>query len=89
MAALIVLSGIFSYAVGLTHGRYEGEAAAHAIQSAMAAGPDAATDWALLMANNDPGPELAECKKNIATDEYGRRSCSMPMWLDPPQTGHP
>lgn len=89
MAALIVISGMFSYAVGLNHGRYEGETSAHMVQAAMAAGPDAAKDWALLMANNDPVPALAECRKAISTDEYGRRSCSMPVWLDPPQTGHP
>jgi hypothetical protein len=46
-------------------------------------------DWAMLMTNNNPAPALAECKKNVTTDEYGRRSCSMPVWLDPPQTGHP
>jgi hypothetical protein len=89
MAALIVVSGMFSYAVGLNHGRYEGETAAQTISAAMAAGPTAAMDWATLMTNNDPVPALAECKKNITTDEYGRRSCPMPVWLDPPQTGHP
>jgi hypothetical protein len=88
MAALIVVSGMFSYAVGLNHGRYEGETAAQTIHTAMATGPTAAMDWAMLMTNNDPAPALAECRKNITTDEYGRRSCSMPVWLDPPQTGH-
>jgi hypothetical protein len=77
---------MFTYAAGLNAGRTQGEDAAHVIRTAMAAGPDAALDWALLMANNAPGPELAECKKNIATDEYGRRSCSLPIWLDPVQT---
>jgi hypothetical protein len=89
MAALIVVSGMFSYAAGLNHGRVEGEMAAQTIQAAMAAGPEAATDWALLMAYNNPAPALAECKKNISTDEYGRRSCSLPVWLDPPLTAHP
>lgn len=83
MAALIVLSGIFSYAVGLNHGRYEGEEAAHAIQSAMAAGPDAATDWALLMADNNPVPAMSACRKTIQTDADGRRYCFLPVWLDP------
>jgi hypothetical protein len=83
MAALIVLSGIFSYVVGLNHGRYEGEAAAHAIQSAMAAGPDAATDWALLMADNNPVPAMSACRKTIQTDADGRRYCFLPVWLDP------
>ena len=89
MAALIVVSGMFSYAVGLNHGRYEGETAAQTIRAATASGPAAAMDWAMLMTNNNPAPALAECKKNVTTDEYGRRSCSMPVWLDPPQTGHP
>jgi hypothetical protein len=83
-AALVVVSGMFSYAVGLNHGRYQGEAAAHAIQSAMVSGPDAAMDWALLMANNDPAPALADCRKNITADAEGRHYCAMPVWLDPP-----
>lgn len=84
MVTLVIISGMFSYAVGLNHGRTEGQAAAQTVQDAMKAGPDAAMDWALLMANNNPGPELAMCKKTLSTDEYGRRSCSMPIWLDPP-----
>lgn len=84
MAALVVISGMFSYAVGLNHGRSEGEVAAQTIRAAMTAGPDATTDWALLMANNDPVPALANCRKNITTDAEGRRYCDMPVWLDPP-----
>lgn len=84
MVALIVVSGMFSYAVGLNHGRYEGEVTARAIQAAMAAGPNAATDWALLMTNNDPVPALADCRKSVITDAEGRRYCAMPVWLDPP-----
>jgi hypothetical protein len=84
MAALVLVSGMFSYAVGLNHGRYEGEVTARAIQAAMAAGPNAATDWALLMANNDPVPALADCRKSVITDAEGRRYCAMPVWLDPP-----
>jgi hypothetical protein len=83
MAALIVLSGMLSYAVGLNHGRYEGETAAHAIQAAMAAGPNAATDWALLMANNNPVPAMSACRKSIQADADGRRYCFLPVWLDP------
>jgi hypothetical protein len=84
MAALIVVSGMFSYAAGLNHGRYQGEVTARAIQSALATGPDAATDWALLMADNNPVPALADCRKSITTDAEGRRYCAMPVWLDPP-----
>ena len=64
-----MVSGMFSYAIGLNHGRYEGERAAQTIRTVMMAGPIAATDWATLMTNNDPAPALAECKKNISTDE--------------------
>jgi hypothetical protein len=85
MAALIVVSGMFSYAAGLNHGRYQGEVTARAIQSALATGPDAATDWALLMADNNPVPALADCRKSITTDAEGRRYCAMPVWLDQPQ----
>lgn len=89
LAALCVVVGMLTYTAGLSAGRNDGEIAAQTIQAAMKAGPDATLDWALLMANNNPGPELAVCRKSIATDEYGRRSCSMPVWLDPPLTGHP
>jgi hypothetical protein len=82
--AVALLPSAFTYTAGLGTGRSQGENAAHAIQAAMAAGPDAAVGWGLLMANNSPGPELAECRKSITTDEYGRRSCPMPVWLDPP-----
>jgi hypothetical protein len=85
MATLVIVSGMFSYAVGLNHGRSEGEITAHAIQAVMVADPENARDWAILMANNNPAAELSECRKNISTDEYGRRSCSLPVWLDPPK----
>lgn len=89
MAALIVISGIFSYAVGLNHGRFEGETAAQTIRAAMTAGPDSAVDWALLMTNNNPVPALADCRKNITTDAEGRRYCDMSVWLDPPASQAP
>lgn len=89
MIAVVVTSNMFTYAAGLNNGRTQGEAAARTIQQAMVAGPEAAMDWAMLMANNDPVSDLAVCRKAISTDEYGRRSCSLPVWLDPPMTGHP
>lgn len=84
MILMMVATSYLSYHRGLSQGRADGEQAAHLIQSAMTGGPDAAMDWAMLMANNNPAPELTECRKNITTDEYGRRSCSLPVWLDPP-----
>jgi hypothetical protein len=89
MVAIVLISNMFTYAAGLNNGRSQGEVAAHTIQEAMAAGPDAAVDWALLMANNDPTPALEECRKAISKDEYGRKSCLMPVWLDPPEVSHP
>jgi hypothetical protein len=89
MVAVVGTSSMFTYAAGLNDGRSQGEVAEHTIQAAMAAGPGAATDWALLMADNDPVPALEACRKAISTDEYGRRSCLLPVWLDPPETGHP
>jgi hypothetical protein len=56
----------------------------------MQAGPESATAWAALMASNNPVLALAACKKAISQDDEGRKSCSMPIWLDPmpgtPQT---
>lgn len=80
---IALLPSAFAYTAGLSTGRTEGESAAHAIQAAMAAGPDAAMEWALLMANNNPVPAMADCRKAISTDAEGRRYCTMPVWLDP------
>jgi hypothetical protein len=78
-AALIVG---FSYAAGFEAGRNNGEVAANTIAAAMASGPDAAADWSVLMAANDPVQALAACKKSITISSDGRHYCSMPVWLD-------
>lgn len=83
LAAIIAASGMFAYAAGLNAGRGQGEDAAHAIQTAMAAGPDAAMSWALLMSDNNPVPAMAACRKSVSTDAEGRHYCFMPVWLDP------
>ena len=89
VAAILVAGALipsaFTYAAGLNAGRFQGEVAAHVIAGAIAAGPEAAVDWALLMANNNPVSALAACRKNITTDAEGHRYCAMPIWLDPPQ----
>ncbi len=72
----------FSYSAGFEDGRTNGEVAANTIAAAMASGPDAAADWSVLMADNDPVQALAACKKSIATATDGRHYCSMPVWLD-------
>ncbi len=84
MILMIIATSYLSYHLGLSQGQADGEQAAHLIQSAMTGGPDATIDWSMLMANNNPAPALAECRKNISTDEYGHRSCTLPAWLDPP-----
>lgn len=91
-AALVVLTllvGAYTYAAGLNNGRTQGEDAAHAIQAAMTYSPDTAITWGHLMAVNDPAPEMALCQKNITTSADGRRSCDMPVWLDPPVSQAP
>jgi len=88
LIALALAVGV-SYAAGFAAGRSQGEITAHTISAAMAAGPDAASDWASLMNDNDPVQALAICEKSVATDPHGRRYCSMPVWLDPPTKAVP
>ena len=83
LLAVALLPSAFTYTAGLSAGRGEGENAAHAIQAAMAAGPNAATTWAILMANNDPVRAMSACRKAIQKDADGRSYCSLPVWLDP------
>jgi hypothetical protein len=50
---------------------------------AMAAGPEAASSvWASLMANNDPVPALADCRKSVSIASDGRHYWCLPIWLD-------
>lgn len=73
-----------SYIAGFTSGQAHGEVVGNTISAAMAAGPEAASAWSTLMANNDPVRALAVCKQSVSMDAHGRRYCSMPVWLDPP-----
>lgn len=82
-AAAALIAGV-AYSAGFASGRARGEVSARTIAAAMAAGPAAATDWASLMADNDPLQALAACRRATETDAHGRRYCSMPVWLDPP-----
>jgi hypothetical protein len=82
--ALALLPSAFAYTAGLSTGRTEGEFAGQTIQAAMKSGPDAAAAWAALMADNNPVPELATCRKSITAGDDGRHYCTMPIWLDPP-----
>ncbi len=89
LLVIALLPSAFTYTAGLSTGRAEGETAAHAIQAAMAAEPGAATDWALLMSDNNPVSALAACKRAISIDADGRHYCAMPVWLDPASSpGH-
>ncbi len=53
----------FTYTAGFASGRAQGENDAHIVSAATAAGPGAASAWAVLMADNDPVQALAVCKR--------------------------
>ena len=78
-----LLPSAFTYAAGLNTGRFQGESAAHIIQTAMKAGPADAVAWAQLMQDNDAASAMAICRKNIQQDAGGRHYCLMPVWTDP------
>lgn len=81
--------GSITYVAGINQGQYQGEQASETIHKATATGSDAAILWADLMNDNDAVSDIAACRKNISIGDDGRRYCSMPVWLDPPQTKHP
>jgi hypothetical protein len=83
VAGLMIFGGCLTYGTGYTAGRAKGEDNGKIIAAAMQAGPESATAWAALMASNNPVLALAACKKAISQDDEGRKSCSMPIWLDP------
>lgn len=83
LIALLIVGGCLTYGTGYTAGRAQGESNGKVIAAAMTAGPGAATAWSSIMALNDPVRALAACKQSISTDDEGRRSCSLPIWLDP------
>jgi hypothetical protein len=83
VAGLMIFGGCLTYGTGYAAGRAQGESNARIIAAAMAAGPGAASAWSTIMALNDPVRALATCKQSISTDDEGRRSCSLPIWLDP------
>jgi hypothetical protein len=81
--ALMVVGGCLTYGSGYANGLTKGEDNGKVISEAMNAGPGAATAWSAIMALNDPVRALAACKQTITSDDEGRRSCSLPIWLDP------
>jgi hypothetical protein len=83
LIALMAVGGCFTYGTGYNAGRTQGESNGRVISEAMNAGPGAASAWSTIMAMNDPVRALAACKEAISTDDEGRRSCSLPIWLDP------
>ena len=83
MLAVVFFAGCISYGVGFSAGRIQGELTGHRIDGAMAAGPDAAATWAVLMADNNPVAAMAACRKAVSSDAQSRRYCAMPVWLDP------
>ena len=81
--AVMVVGGCLTYGSGYANGLTKGEDNGKVISEAMNAGPGAASAWSIIMALNDPVRALAACKQGISTDDEGRRSCSLPIWLDP------
>jgi hypothetical protein len=81
--------GAITYVAGINQGQYQGEQASETIHEATATSSAAAILWASLMDDNDAVSDIAACRKNISIGDDGRRYCSMPVWLDPPQTKHP
>ena len=70
---------------GYLAGRNGTVATASAIEAtAMRDGPDAASLWSTLMANNDGRIVAKNCREAGARSEGGRRVCAVAMWLDPP-----
>lgn len=80
---LAVACFAIGYATAYKAGRDDGLLAGKTIAAAMAAGPGAAAAWAQLMAANDPVQALKACHASSGHD-HDRRSCLMPVWLDPP-----
>jgi len=78
--ALAAVVFAVSYGAGFSNGRTTGLLAGKTIAAAMASGSDAASQWARLMAMNDPVVALRNCKAE--RDASGRRYCRMPVWLD-------
>lgn len=81
----VVVAGCLTFGSGYTAGRSQGEIIGNTTNAAMRFGPNAAADWALLMAYNDPVSALAACKKSTAADADGRHYCLMPVWTESPQ----
>ena len=81
--ALAVACFAVGYGLAYKAGRNDGLLAGKTIAAAMSAGPEAAVAWAQLMAANDPVQGLKACRAAIEHD-HDRRSCLMPVWLDPP-----
>jgi hypothetical protein len=82
--ALILSTAVGTYFVAHNVGHLEGLHDANTIQTAMAAGPNAASAWSDIMAFNDPVAALRLCRKLAGVDASGRHYCALPIWLDPP-----
>ena len=72
------------YVVGLDDGIARQMQAASSLEAeARTSGPEAVGLWAQLMHDNDVRSAMTACQKAI-TLIGGRRSCSLPIWLDSP-----
>lgn len=83
LVILLLVAGAYLYTAGVTLGRTQGENSAHAMQAAMKYNPEGALIWGKLMTYNDPVKAMALCEKDITVGPGGRRSCFLPVWIDP------
>jgi hypothetical protein len=86
---LVVALGAGGYRAGSRDGRQWAMQTASTMSAAIERdGPGADRLWTNLVANNDLVAEMVECRKT--TVQEGRRhACSLPVWLDPPDTSSP
>ncbi len=96
---LLTYSGAFAVGVlaagggGFSWGWAAANASVHQTEQRLAVafrdGPSAAATWANLMRANDAGLALATCTGAAVKAIEGRRACSVPLWLDPPNLSAP
>jgi hypothetical protein len=95
LVAGVVLAGamLFAGIAGFCWGRWSANSDIHetelTLSKAFKDGPEAASDWANLMTNNDLLSAMATCTGSRVVVQDGRRACAMPLWLDPMQERGP
>lgn len=92
-AAVLVGSILLAGAGGYWWGDSDASVALHqteaGLQAAFRNGPQAARDWLNLMTWNDPEQALAQCRGTAVSIQFGRRACTVPLWIEKPVTQPP